>query len=231
MTDQEGAGISILVVDDDPQIRGALVTILATKGYEVTAAENGRSALTLAGANDPDLVVLDLGLPDMSGLKVCRDLRKFTAAPILVLTVRDSEQDKIDALDSGADDYLSKPFATGELLARMRALLRRSPRRVHERIVHSGDLAIDLEEHTVTRAGEPIRLTATEWDIIATLAERAGSVVPLKAIVRQVWGPDSETDVQLLRVHMSNLRRKIEPDTGEPHYIVTEPGVGFRLVV
>jgi two-component system, OmpR family, KDP operon response regulator KdpE len=220
----------ILVVDDEAQIRRALTSILSTRGYKLEMASTGEEALLKAIDAPPDLVVLDLALPDRSGIEVCRELRTWMTAPILVLSVRANEADKIEALDEGADDYLTKPFSAGELLARIRALLRRAAALTSPPpVVTSGDLEIDIARRRVRRAGEEIALTPTEFDILAYLARNAGLVVTQRMILEQVWGPEWVEDAQTLRVHVSNLRKKIEPHPGGPRYIITEPGVGFRF--
>jgi two-component system, OmpR family, KDP operon response regulator KdpE len=220
----------ILVVDDENQIRRALKSILGTRGYSLEMAATAEEALLKAIDTPPDLVVLDLALPDRSGIEVCRELRTWMTAPILVLSVRANEADKIEALDEGADDYLTKPFSAGELLARIRALLRRAAALTSPPpVVTSGDLEIDIARRRVRRAGEEIALTPTEFDILAYLARNAGLVVTQKMILEKVWGPEWVEDAQTLRVHVSNLRKKIEPHPGGPRYIITEPGVGFRF--
>jgi len=220
----------ILVVDDEDQIRRALKSILSTRGYALEMAATAKEALLKAIDAPPDLVVLDLALPDRSGIEVCRELRTWMSAPILVLSVRANEADKIEALDEGADDYLTKPFSAGELLARIRALLRRAAALTSPPpVVTSGDLEIDIARRRVRRAGEEIALTPTEFDILAYLARNAGLVVTQKMILEKVWGPEWVEDAQTLRVHVSNLRKKIEPHPGGPRYIITEPGVGFRF--
>lgn len=220
----------ILVVDDEEQIRRALKSILSTRGYILEMAATADEALLKAIDAPPDLVVLDLALPDRSGIEVCRELRTWMSAPILILSVRANEADKIEALDEGADDYLTKPFSAGELLARIRALLRRAAALTSPPpVVTSGDLEIDIARRRVTRAGEDIALTPTEFDILAYLARNAGLVVTQRMILEQVWGPEWVEDAQTLRVHVSNLRKKIEPHPGGPRYIITEPGVGFRF--
>jgi len=220
----------ILVVDDEAQIRRALTSILSTRGYKLEMASTGEEALLKAIDTPPDLVVLDLALPDRSGIEVCRELRTWMTAPILVLSVRANEADKIEALDEGADDYLTKPFSTGELLARIRALLRRAAALTSPPpVVTSGDLEIDIARRRVRRGGEEIALTPTEFDILAYLARNAGLVVTQRMILEQVWGPEWVEDAQTLRVHVSNLRKKIEPHPGGPRHIITEPGVGFRF--
>ncbi len=222
----------VLVVDDDRQLRRALKEALVGEGYTVLTAESGEEAVRLLDESPPDLVLLDLGLPGMSGLEVCRRAREVTRAPIVVLSVRSTERDKVAALDLGADDYLTKPFGMEELLARARAHLRRwreTPAAEGE--VRAGDLALNLETRTVTRSGEEIRLTRTEFEILRFLALNAGRVVTHAMILQHVWGPAYEEDVQSLRVHLAHLRRKIEPDPARPRTILTEIGVGYRFVM
>jgi two-component system KDP operon response regulator KdpE len=220
----------ILVVDDEAQIRRALGSILATRGYEVIFASDGAEALDLAIEHCPDLVILDLAMPGMGGLDACRELRGWYTAPILVLSVKGSDTDKIAALDMGADDYVTKPFSAGELLARVRALLRRASGQTASRpVIAAGDLEIDNAQRRVRRAGEEVELTRIEFDILAYLAQNADCVVPSKMILEKVWGPEYGEDTQTLRVHISHLRRKVEPHASLPRYILTEPGLGFRL--
>jgi two-component system, OmpR family, KDP operon response regulator KdpE len=220
----------ILVVDDEEQIRRALTSILRSRGYVLDLAVNGQEALLHAIDDPPDLVVLDLALPDMSGIEVCRELRTWMTAPILILSVRSNEADKIQALDEGADDYLTKPFSAGELLARIRALLRRAAALTSPPpVVTVGDLEIDIARRRVTSGGLDVTLTPTEFDILAFLARNVGLVVTQRMILEQVWGPEWVEDAQTLRVHVSHLRKKIETTPGGPRYIITEPGVGFRL--
>jgi len=221
----------ILVIDDEEQIRRALRSILRARHYDVDLAANGRDGLSAAVTHTPDLIVLDLTLPDMSGLEVAKELREWYEGPIVVLSVRDADEDKIAALDLGADDYLTKPFSTGELLARLRAHLRRiQGGEASLREIASGGLHIDLAKRTVTVDGEPVHLTRTEFDILAVLARNADRVVTSRMLLEHVWGPEYESDTQTLRVHMSHLRHKIEPPGGVPRYVLTEPGVGFRFV-
>jgi two-component system KDP operon response regulator KdpE len=220
----------ILVIDDEEQIRRALRSILQARHYTVDLAATGAAGLEAAVDTTPDLIVLDLSLPDMSGLVVCEELRAWYEGPILVLSVRDADADKIAALDLGADDYLTKPFSAGELLARIRAHLRRiSGAEVSVREIRAGDLLIDLAKRVVTVAGQPVHLTRTEFDILAELARNADRVVTSHALLNAVWGPDYVSDTQTLRVHVSHLRQKIEPQGGVARYILTEPGVGFRF--
>jgi two-component system, OmpR family, KDP operon response regulator KdpE len=220
----------VLVIDDEEQIRRALRTILGTRHYEVESASTGEEGLLKAIDAPPDLVILDLALPDMTGAEVCRELRTWLTAPILILSVRTAEADKIALLDEGADDYLTKPFAAGELLARVRALLRRAASlQGPPPVVTAGDLVVDIARRLVTLRGEPVPLTPTEYDILAFLARNADCVVTQHQIIEEVWGPGWGDDTQTLRVHVSHLRRKIERDPLGPHYVVTEPGVGFRF--
>ena len=224
--------MKILVVDDEEQIRRALKSILNARHYEVILASNGEEGLDLAIDHSPDLVILDLSMPDMSGLEVCKELRTWYNGPILVLSVRSGDADKIDALDFGADDYLTKPFSAGELLARVRALLRRaSGVPAAQPVISAGDIEIDIAQRRVTRAGKEIDLTKTEFEILAYLAQNADRVVTSKMILEHVWGPEYGEDTQTLRVHVSHLRKKIEPHPAVPRHILTEPGVGFRFAI
>ena len=220
----------ILVVDDEEQIRRALKSILSSRHYEVELACNGEQAIDLAIDNTPDLIVLDLTMPGLSGMEVCRELRTWYTGPILILSVRGSDADKIAALDTGADDYLTKPFSAGELLARIRALLRRADQQVTPiPVITAGGLEIDIARRTVKRGETEICLTRIEFDILAYLAQNADCVVTSRMILERVWGPEYRDDIQTLRVHVSHLRKKIEPHPSVPCYILTEPGVGFRF--
>jgi two-component system KDP operon response regulator KdpE len=220
----------ILVIDDEEQIRRALRSILSARHYDVLQASNGEEGLDLAIDHSPDLVILDLAMPDMSGLEVCKELRTWYNGPILVLSVRSGVADKIDALDLGADDYLTKPFSAGELLARVRALLRRASGQASQPpIITAGDVEIDVAHRCVTRAGKEVDLTKTEFEILAYLAQNTDCVVTSRMILEHVWGPEYGEDTQTLRVHISHLRKKIEPHPSVPRYILTEPGVGFRF--
>ena len=221
----------VLVIDDEEQIRRALKSVLGARHYEVDLAETAELGLELTATRTPDIIVLDLTLPGMSGLEACRRLREWYHGPILILSVRNADDDKIAALDLGADDYLTKPFSTGELLARIRALLRRTQGAdTSEAEVRSGDLHIDFAKRTVTVKGEPVHLTRIEFDILAVLARNAGRVVTSRMLLDQVWGPEYDGDTQTLRVHVSHLRRKLESPGDVSRYILTEPGVGFRFV-
>jgi two-component system KDP operon response regulator KdpE len=221
---------TVLVVDDEEQIRRVLRSILRTRKYQVAEAATGEQALITAIDQPPDLVILDLMLPDMSGVEVCRELRSWYAGPILILSVRAEEADKIRALDEGADDYLTKPFAAGELLARMRALLRRAANLTSPPpIVVVGPLEVDLARRLVTVTGRAVSLTPTEFDILAVLARNVDCVVTQRMILERVWGPEWAEDPQALRVHVSHLRKKLTQVDPDQRLIVTEPGVGFRL--
>jgi two-component system KDP operon response regulator KdpE len=219
----------VLVVDDEPQILRALQTTLKGAGYEVDAATNADEALTTAALRPPEAVILDLVLPDRSGVEVCRELRGWSAVPILILSAVGEEGQKVAALDAGADDYVTKPFGVEELLARLRAALRRAqPSR--EPVFAVGELSIDLEKHAVSRAGEPIRLTPHEFDLLRFLAENEGKLLTHRMILKEVWGPAYQVESHYLHVYVSQLRRKIEPDPTRPRYILTEPGAGYRFV-
>jgi two-component system KDP operon response regulator KdpE len=222
----------ILVIDDEEQIRRALKSILAARHYEVVMASSGSEGIDLAIDYDPDLIILDISMPEMSGLEVTEELRTWYNGPILVLSVRSGDLDKIDALDLGADDYLTKPFSAGELLARVRALIRRAAgQSTPPPVICTGDLSIDIAHRRVSRAGEDLDLTKTEFEILAYLARNADCVVTSKQILQNVWGDEYGEDTQTLRVHISHLRKKIEPHPAVPRIILTEPGVGFRLSI
>jgi two-component system, OmpR family, KDP operon response regulator KdpE len=229
MSIPEGSA-TILVIDDEEQIRRALKSILSVRQYRVLLAKGGEEGLDLAIDRSPDLVILDLSMPDMSGLEVCSELRTWYSGPILVLSVRSGDEDKISALDTGADDYLTKPFSAGELLARVRALLRRAAGRISPPpVIAAGDIEIDIAHRRVTRAGEEIDLTKTEFEILAYLAQNADCVVTSRMILEHVWGLEYGEDTQTLRVHISHLRKKFEPHSSVPRFILTEPGVGYRF--
>jgi two-component system KDP operon response regulator KdpE len=225
----------ILVVDDEPAIRRTLRANLIARGYDVTSAETGEEALAAVLSHAYDLVILDLMLPGLSGLDVCRDLRAQSAVPILVLSARGEERAKVRALDLGADDYLTKPFGMDELLARVRALLRRPPvapgsADAESGTLHAGDLAVDLARRQAWRDDALLDLTPREFDVLAYLVRHAGKVATHRVLLADVWGPDYSSETQYLRVFINRLRRKIEPDPAHPTYIVTEPGVGYRLL-
>ncbi|HVN15175.1 MAG TPA: response regulator transcription factor [Anaerolineales bacterium] len=222
----------ILVIDDEPQILRALKTILVEKDFKVTTASRGEEGLALAAATHPDLIVLDLGLPDMEGIEVCSRLREWTQTPIIILSVRDNERDKVAALDRGADDYLTKPFGIEELLARVRVALRHSThtREDQTSLVKAGPLSIDLAWHLVTRDGEEVKLTATEFKLLAYLAANRGRVLTHQSILTHVWDPADADHTEYLRVYMRQLRKKLEADPENPKYILTEPGIGYRFI-
>lgn len=222
-------GLRVLVVDDEPAIRRFLRASLGAHGYTVMEASCGEDALKTVALNHPEVVILDLGLPDIDGVEVTRRLREWTQIPIIILSVREQEGDKIAALDAGADDYLTKPFGMGELMARMRVALRRSRQTTEEPIYQIDELEVDLAHRQVSVAGQDISLTPTEYDLLRVLAQYAGKVITHHQLLRMVWGDAYQTETHLLRVNMSNLRRKIEPDPARPRYILTEPGVGYRL--
>lgn len=224
-------GPRVLVVDDEPAIRRFLRTSLSAHGYSVFDAANGREALSGVAAHRPDLVILDLGLPDMDGIEVTRRLREWTPIPIIIVTVQEQERAKIAALDAGADDYITKPFGMGELLARMRASLRRAASPAGEPVFSSGELTVDLGRRWVAVGAREVQLTPTEYDLLRVLVAHAGKVLTHHQLLRQVWGVGYESEAHLLRVNMSNLRHKLEPDAARPSYILTEPGVGYRLRV
>jgi two-component system KDP operon response regulator KdpE len=222
------SGLRVLVVDDERAIRRFLRVALAAHGHTVFEAETGHEALASATANRPDVIILDLGLPDMEGVEVAAQLREWTQTPIIVLSVRDREETKVAALDAGADDYLTKPFGVEELLARIRVAMRHAVRSPGEPVFTSGDLRVDLARRQVTVGGRDIALTPTEYDILKALVAQAGKVVTHRQLLSQVWGAYDQ-DPHLLQVNVSNLRRKLEPDPARPRYIQTEPGVGYRL--
>ena len=222
----------ILVIDDEPQILRAMRTILTEKHFKVTTGRRGEEGLTLAAANEPDIVILDLGLPDMDGVEVCTRLREWTQCPIIVLSVRDSERDKVAALDKGADDYLTKPFSIEELLARVRVALRHSARvkGTQSKVIKAGQLTIDLAWHIVKLGEEEVKLTGTEHKLLAYLAANHGRVLTHQNILTNVWGPADADHTEYLRVYMRQLRKKLEADPERPQYILTEPGIGYRFI-
>jgi two-component system KDP operon response regulator KdpE len=221
----------VLLVDDEPQLRRFLRAALPAQGYRLIEAATGREALALAGAHSPELVLLDLGLPDLDGVEVTRRLREWSAVPILVLSARDQERDKILALDAGADDYLTKPFGTGELLARMRVALRHAarPEGPDEPALQVGDLRVDFAARRVFVGEREVRLTRTEYRLLALLSRHAGKVVTHRQILKEIWGPHALEQTHYLRVYMGQLRHKIEADPARPRYLLTETGVGYRL--
>jgi two-component system KDP operon response regulator KdpE len=224
----------ILVIDDEVQILRALRTILTANQFHVSVASRGEEGLALAAAQPPDLIILDLSLPDMDGVEVCTHLREWTQVPIIILSVRESERDKVIALDKGADDYLTKPFGIEELLARIRVALRHSAQNMgsqKSQIIKSGPIVIDLALHTVTRAGEEVKLTAKEFNLLAYLAANTGRVLTNKSILSHVWEPADADRVEYLRVYIRQLRKKLEEDPDYPAIIRNEPGIGYRFMV
>ena len=219
----------VLVVDDEPQIVRGLKVILRDAGYAVETATTKREALDAVAVRPPDAVVLDLVLPDGSGVDVCSEIREWSTLPILVLSAVGDEREKVRALDAGADDYVTKPFGTDELLARLRAVLRRAVDEGSEPAIRAGELVIDMSARRVTRAGQEVHLTPIEFDLLKTLARHRGKLVTHRQLLKEVWGPAYETETHYLRVHFAHLRAKIEPDSSSPRYIVTDPGVGYRL--
>ena len=227
-----GEGPVVLVIEDDSQIRRFLRATLGSHGYRLFEATTGEAGLVEAATRQPDIVILDLGLPDIDGLDVIRRLREWTALPIVVLSARGQERDKIAALDAGADDYVSKPFGVGELLARMRAALRhatRSPEDAAESTFTLGDLHVDLPKRQVSVAGSQVHLTPIEYRLLTTLIRHAGKVLTHRQLLIEVWGPPYADQAHYLRVYMAQLRRKLEADPARPRYLLTEPGVGYRL--
>ena len=222
--------IRILVVDDEPNILGAMEPLLRSHGYEVITAMTGRAAIAAATRESPDLIVLDLGLPDVDGVDVCRTVREDRGAPIIVLSARGAEQDKVRALDAGAEDYVTKPFGAEELLARIRVVLRRADTAVPSSgQVARGDMVIDRDRHRVIRGGDEIRLTPKELELLLFLAQHPGRVLTHRAILKAVWGPHAVDQPEQLRVLVAALRKKIEPDPSRPRYIMTEPWIGYRF--
>lgn len=219
----------VLVVDDEAQIRRALATNLHARGYEVDQAESGEQALTLAADNRPDAVILDIGLPGIDGIEVVRGLRGWSSVPIIMLTVREQDTDKIEALDAGADDYVTKPFSMGELLARLRAALRRNAPHDESPAVCTDDFTIDLAAKRVERNGDDVHLTPLEWGIVEVLVRNPGKLVGQRQLLQEVWGPQYESETNYLRLYLAQIRRKLEPEPSRPRYFVTEPGMGYRF--
>jgi two-component system, OmpR family, KDP operon response regulator KdpE len=222
----------ILVIDDEPQILRALKTILTANGFRVSAAGRGEEGLAMATALEPDLIILDLSLPDLDGIEVTRRLREWSQTPVIILSVRDRERDKVAALDKGADDYLTKPFGIEELLARIRVALRHATqvKGVTRTIIKAGPIEIDLPSHRVIREGMEVKLTATEFKLLAYLAENSGRVLTHQMILTNVWDPADRDHVEYLRVYIRQLRKKLETDPEQPQYLLNEPGVGYRFI-
>ena len=219
----------VLVVDDEPQLLRALSINLRARRYEVDTAGTGAEALRVAAAHPPDVVILDLGLPDMDGTEVVAGLRGWTTVPILVLSGRTDSADKVDALDAGADDYVTKPFGMDELLARLRAMTRRGTTAADQPVVMVGDNAVDLSARRVTRGDEDVRLTPTEWHLLEVLVRHPGMLLSQKQLLTEVWGPGYETAQGNLRLYMAQLRKKLEADPARPRHLLNEPGMGYRF--
>jgi two-component system KDP operon response regulator KdpE len=225
--------IHILVIDDEPQILRALKTILAAKQFHISTAMRGEEGLAIAAAEQPDLIILDMSLPDMEGLQVCRELREWTQTPIIILSVRDSEKDKVAALDAGADDYLTKPFGIEELLARVRVAIRhktQTPGEVKRTLVRAGRIEVDLAGFVAKRDNVEVSLTATEFKLLAYLASHAGRVLTHHMILSNVWDPAEADKIEYLRVYMRQLRKKLEEEPEQPKVLLTEPGIGYRFI-
>lgn len=219
----------VLIVEDEPQLRKALTINLRAHGYDVEAVADGAGALRAAASSPPDLVILDLGLPDMDGEEVVGGLRGWTQIPIIILSARDTQHDKVSALDAGADDYLTKPFGMDELLARMRAAARRAQPRENAPVITTETFTIDLAAKRVTRGDNEVRLTPTEWHLLEVLTRHPGSLVSGKQLLQEVWGPTYGAETNYLRVYMAQLRRKLETEPSHPRHLITEPGVGYRF--
>jgi two-component system KDP operon response regulator KdpE len=219
-----------LIIDDEVQIRRLLRVVLEGENYQVREAKTGQEGLTEIASRRPDIILLDLGLPDMDGIAVLKRLREWSETPVLVLTVRDDEQEKVAALDGGAEDYVTKPFSTPELLARLRAAQRKTRPAEEISVFKRGDLVVDLTSHVVTRAGHEIKLTATEYALLRLFARHPGRVLTHRYILREIWGPKSEEHRQYLRVYVTHLRQKIESDPANPSLVITESGIGYRFI-
>ena len=222
--------MKILLADDDPQILRALRITLTARGYDVVTAPDGRAALNTAVDERPDLIVLDLGMPGLTGIEVIEGVRGWSQVPILVVSGRSESWDKVDALDAGADDYVTKPFQADELLARIRALSRRTPAATDEPSVSFGDVVVDLAAHVVTRAGAPVRLTPTEWHLLEVLVRNPDRLVTRETLLTEVWGAHYTSDTGYLRLYLAQLRKKLEPVPSEPRHFLTEAGMGYRFV-
>lgn len=221
---------AVLVIDDELQIRRLLRACLEGNGYRVLEASSGQEGITQAAQHPPDVIILDLGLPDMDGVTVLKRLREWSHVPVLVLSVRDREEDKIVALDNGADDYVTKPFGTGELLARLRVAHRHTIPTAENPVFHSGDLEMDLNNRVVKLKGQPVKLTATEYSLLRLFVQHVGKVLTHRQILKEVWGPNYVEQTHYLRVYIAHLREKLERDPANPQLIMTEPGVGYRLM-
>lgn len=229
MSESRESGPRVLIIDDERAIRRFLRASLTAHGYTVFEAISGQEGLKAVITHRPDLIILDLGLPDIAGLQILRQLREWSQIPIIILSVQEQEADKIAALDAGANDYLTKPFGIGELMARLRVALRQATQPTDQPVFTSGELSVDLARRLVTVADQEIQLTPTEYDLLKLFITHAGKVLTHQQILHQVWGVGYANELHLLRVNISNLRRKIEPDPTRPRYLLTEPGVGYRL--
>lgn len=223
-------GLRILVVDDEPQIRKLLKVALGAHGYDIDEAITGEDGINRAAIFKPDLIILDLGLPDTEGKEVVRRIREWSQVPIIILTARDQEQEKVDTLDAGADDYITKPFGVSELMARMRVSLRRAARSEEEPVITCGAIRIDIGQRRVTVDGKEVKLTPHEYDILKELAQNAGKVLTHKQLLKMIWGNLRSEDTHYIRVYIGQLRRKLEENPTQPRYIISEPGVGYRLM-
>jgi two-component system KDP operon response regulator KdpE len=221
--------VKVLVVDDEPQIRRALRTSLQAHGYEVVAVGTGQEGVVGVAEQAPDLLLLDLGLPDIDGTEVIRRVRTFSEVPVIILSVREAQADKVAALDAGADDYVTKPFGMDELLARLRAALRRAAPAEEQAVVETDDFTVDLAAKRVTTPEGEIRLTPTEWHLVEVLVRNAGRLVTQRQLLQEVWGPQYETETNYLRVYLAQIRRKLEPNPARPRYFITEAGMGYRF--
>ena len=222
--------LTALVVDDEPQMRRLLTITLEANGYRVIAAERGQDGLVLAAQYRPEIILLDLGLPDLGGQSVLKRLREWSATPVIILTVQDAQAEKVAALDNGADDYVTKPFHADELLARMRAALRHAQGPSKESYFHSGNLDVDLVARVVRRQGQEVRLTPIEYALLRVFVTHAGKVLTHRQLLTEVWGPNVTGDTHFLRVHIAHLRNKIEDHSDRPELIITEPGIGYRFL-
>jgi len=222
--------LSALVIDDEPQIQRLLSTVLEANHYRVTTVGSGQEGLSTSARQRHDLIILDLGLPDITGVAVLKRLREWTQAPVVILTVQDSEPEKIEALDAGADDYVTKPFSSGELLARLRAAVRRADRgKAEEPVLHFGNISVNLAARLVTRENQAVKLTATEYALLRLFVQHVGKVLTHRQVLREVWGPEHEQKTQYLRVYVQRLRDKLEPDPDAPVFFLTESGIGYRF--
>lgn len=224
------SALRVLVIDDEPAIRKLLKISMQAYGYELGEAAAGQEGLLMAASFRPDIILVDLGLPDMDGKAVVKALREWSETPIIVLTAREQEQEKIAALDAGADDYVTKPFGMGELMARMRVCLRRSGNKEGEPLLICGGLQLNLLEHRVVVEGREVKLTPTEYELLKVMLKYAGRVLTHKQLLKAVWGNEYDTDTHYIRIYMRQLRRKIEPDPAQPKYLITEAGIGYRLL-